>query len=74
MTPAYIVALFERLSEQGRPSIGPDVTCAGFAGWLADAWDELEEGDLALLTAVGATLWREGFERRVRNAANDPSM
>jgi hypothetical protein len=71
MTSAYVVALFERLSAQGRPSIGPDLTCAGFAGWLANAWDELEERDLALLTAVGATLWREGFERRPRVAAND---
>ncbi|WP_208449662.1 hypothetical protein, partial [Burkholderia vietnamiensis] len=36
----------------------------GFAGWLAGAWDTLGEEDIALLTSIGATLYREGYGRR----------
>ena len=36
----------------------------GFAGWLAENWERFEGDDLAVLTSVGATLWREGFAQR----------
>jgi hypothetical protein len=64
MTPYDVLTIFERLNVEGRADNGLDDTCAGFAGWLSDRWDALEEEDVALLTSVGATLWREGFARR----------
>jgi hypothetical protein len=34
------------------------------AAWLTAAWSRLRDEDIALLTAVGATPWREGFAQR----------
>ncbi|AOJ65388.1 hypothetical protein WJ32_23155 [Burkholderia ubonensis] len=63
MKPSDVITIFERLNAEGRAAVGLEDTCAGFAGWLAEAWDRLDDDDIALLTSVGATLWREGFER-----------
>lgn len=64
MTSGDVITIFERLNAEGRAVVDLDETCAGFAGWLAEAWDRLGDDEIALLTSVGATLWREGFERR----------
>ncbi|MFM0135059.1 hypothetical protein [Caballeronia grimmiae] len=64
MTPLDVITIFERLNAKGRADIPLDETVAGFAGWLAEAWSRLDEHEIALLTSVGATLWREGFARR----------
>jgi len=64
MTPEDVITIFERLNVEGRATVELDYACAGFAGWLAGAWDRLGEEEIALLTSVGATLWREGFARR----------
>ncbi|WP_250512670.1 hypothetical protein [Caballeronia sp. INDeC2] len=64
MTPLDVITIFERLNVEGRADVPIDGTVAGFAGWLADAWERLDDDDIALLTSVGATLWREGFARR----------
>ncbi|WP_375164273.1 hypothetical protein, partial [Burkholderia thailandensis] len=64
MTPFDVITIFERLNVEQRADVPLDETCAGFAGWLAEAWDRLGDEEIALLTSVGATLWREGFERR----------
>jgi hypothetical protein len=64
MTPIDVLTVFERLNTEGRADIPIDEVCAGFAGWLAKNWGMLEGDDLAVLTAVGATLWREGFAQR----------
>jgi len=64
MTPTDVITLFERLNAEGRADVPIDETVAGFAGWLAGAWDRLPDDDIALLTSVGATIWREGFARR----------
>lgn len=64
MTPADVITIFERLNAERRAGASLDETCAGFAGWLAEAWERLCDDEIALLTSVGATLWREGFERR----------
>ncbi|KVT91923.1 hypothetical protein WK59_03960 [Burkholderia ubonensis] len=63
MTPYDVITIFERLNVEGRVVRDRDETTAGFAGWLAEAWDGLEDDEIALLTSVGATLWAEGFER-----------
>lgn len=64
MTPEDVITIFERLNVEGRSDVSLDETCAGFAGWLAVNWETFEGDDLALLTSVGATLWREGFAQR----------
>jgi hypothetical protein len=64
MTPEDVVTIFERLNVEGRAGIPLDETTAGFAGWLAEAWPRLSDEAVALLTSVGAKLWREGFARR----------
>lgn len=64
MTPFDVITIFERLNVEGRANVPLDETVAGFAGWLAESWGRLDEDEIALLTSVGATLWREGFARR----------
>jgi hypothetical protein len=64
MTPMDVLTVFERLNLEGRADIPIDDACAGFAGWLASNWERLHGDDLAVLTSVGATLWREGFALR----------
>jgi hypothetical protein len=64
MTSEEVIAVFERLNVEGRADIPIGDACAGFAGWLAENWAMFEGDDLALLTSVGATLWREGFAQR----------
>jgi hypothetical protein len=64
MTPDDVITMFERMNTEGRADFSLDDTCAAFAGWLAENWERFEGDDLALLTSVGATLWREGFAQR----------
>ena len=64
MTQDDVIAIFERLNAEGRATADLSLICAGFAGWLAQAWDRLDEHEIALLTSVGGTLWREGFARQ----------
>lgn len=65
MLAADVITIFERLNVEGRTAdLSLDDTCAAFAGWLSGAWDQLDDDDIALLTAVGAVLWREGFALR----------
>ncbi|WP_186084866.1 hypothetical protein [Burkholderia gladioli] len=59
-----MLTIFERLDVEGRATVDLEYTCAWFAGWLAEAWDRLDDRDIAVLTSVGATLWREGFHLR----------
>jgi hypothetical protein len=66
MTPEMVIGVFERLNVEGRADSSLDDTCAGLAAWLAGAWGRLRDEDIALLTAVGAVLWREGFALRQR--------
>jgi hypothetical protein len=64
MTPYDVITIFERLNVERRADVPLDEACAGFAGWLSENWGKFEGDDLALLTSVGATLWREGFALR----------
>lgn len=64
MTPHDVITVFEQLNAEGRAMVDMDHACAGFAGWLAEAWNTLSEEDIALLTSIGATLYREGYARR----------
>ncbi|WP_186191023.1 hypothetical protein [Burkholderia gladioli] len=64
MAPEDVLTMFERLNVEGCATVDLEYTCAGFAGWLARAWERLDDEDIAVLTSVGATLWREGFEAR----------
>jgi hypothetical protein len=64
MDAADVITVFERLNIEGRADMSVDDTCAGLAGWLAGAWDRLPAQDIALLTAVGSVLWREGLALR----------
>lgn len=65
MRADQVIALFEKLNEEGRETADMDLTCAGFACWLGNVWNDLRADDIAILTAVGAVLWREGFKGRV---------
>ena len=59
MTPGDVITIFERRNTEGRPDVPPDETVAGFAGWLAESWNRLDEDDeIVLLTSVGTALWR----------------
>lgn len=64
MTPDDVISIFERLNREGRSASDLDHACAAFAKWLAGAWEGLGESDIALLTSIGATFWREGYARR----------
>ncbi|WP_425518255.1 hypothetical protein [Paraburkholderia edwinii] len=64
VTPTDVTAVFEQLNLEGRATVDLDHACAGLAAWLAGAWDRLGEEEIALLTSVGATLWREGHYKR----------
>jgi hypothetical protein len=64
MAPADVIAIFEQLNLEGRATVDLDHACAGFAGWLAGTCDRLDEEEIALLTSIGATLWREGHYSR----------
>jgi hypothetical protein len=64
MTPDDVTSVFEQRNREGRAAIDLDHACASFAKWLAGAWDSLGANDIALLTSVGAALWREGYARR----------
>lgn len=64
MTADDVITIFERLNVEGCADVPLDEACAGFAGWLAENWGRFEGDDLALLTSLGATLWREGFGQR----------
>lgn len=64
MTPYDVMTLFERMNAEGKAVTDLDHACAGFAGWLAEAWGRLSEDEIALLTSIGATLYREGYARR----------
>lgn len=63
MTADDVITIFERLNVEGRADVPLDEACAGFGGWLAENLGRFEGDGLALLTSVGATLWREGFGR-----------
>jgi hypothetical protein len=67
MTPEKMLALFERHYLAGKTHAEVEYTCAGFAAWLAGAWERLGEDERTVLTGVGATLWREGYERSNSN-------
>lgn len=58
MKPCDVITIFERLKAEGRAAVDLEDTCAGFAGWLAEAWDRLDDDEIALLSSVKATLWR----------------
>jgi hypothetical protein len=60
MTRDDVMTIFEQLNAEGMPTVDLDLTCAGFAEWLAKAWGRLDDREIALLTSVGAMLWREG--------------
>lgn len=72
MTPEKMIAMFERQFLEGKVPVDVEYTCAGFAGWLASAWDLLGADERVLLMSVGATLWREGYTRRAGTATKDP--
>lgn len=42
-----VVTIFERLNVEGRAGAPLDDTCAGFAGWLASAWDRLDAEEIS---------------------------
>ncbi|UTV58906.1 hypothetical protein [Burkholderia arboris] len=64
MKPHDVMTIFERMNAEGKAAADLDHACAGFAGWLAEAWGRLSEDEIALLTSIGATLYREGYARR----------
>ena len=64
MTPHDVMMIFERRNAEGKAAADLDHACAGFAGWLAEAWRRLSEDEIAVLTSIGASLYREGYARR----------
>lgn len=71
MTADDVITIFQRLNVEGRGTVDLDHTIAGFAGWLAGAWHTLDNDAIALLTSVGATLYREGFEQRRKRPGDE---
>ncbi len=72
MTPEKVIAMFEWQYLAGKAPPDVEYACAGFAGWLAAAWENLDGDEKALLMSVGAALWRDGYDRRARGATKDP--
>jgi hypothetical protein len=72
MTPEKMMAIFERQFLEGKAPADVERTCAGFAAWLATAWETLGGDERVVLTAVGAALWRDGYTRRAGTATKDP--
>lgn len=72
MTPEKMRAIFERQYLEGKLPVDVEQTCSAFATWLAAAWDTLGADERAVLSTVGATLWREGYTRRAGTATKDP--
>ncbi|MBZ5789749.1 hypothetical protein [Burkholderia sp. LMG 32019] len=64
MAPHDVMTIFERVNADGKAATDLDHACAEFAGWLAEAWSRLSEDEIALLTSIGASLYREGYARR----------
>ncbi|NML32972.1 hypothetical protein [Paraburkholderia antibiotica] len=71
MTPEKILSMFERQYLEGKAPPDLEATCAGFATWLAAAWELLDGNEKTLLLTVGATLWREGFNARAGTTTKD---
>ncbi|PFH08046.1 hypothetical protein BCF11_0398 [Collimonas sp. PA-H2] len=71
MTAEDAITIFQRLNVEGRATVDLDHTIAGFAGWLAEAWHKLDDDAIALLTSVGATLYREGLEQRQKSTGGE---
>ena len=71
MTPAKVLSMFERQYLEGKLPVDLEHTCASFANWLAATWEQLDGEQRALLTTVGAALWREGYNLRAGAATKD---
>lgn len=67
MTPEDVLTIFERLNVEER-TVPLDEAIAGFAGWLAGRWDQMEGDDMATLTSIGAALYKEGLTKRIVRA------
>lgn len=72
MTPEKVISMFERQYLEGKAPQDTEYVCAGFADWLATAWEYLDGEEKTLLMSVGAALWREGYNRRAGGATRDP--
>jgi hypothetical protein len=72
MTPEKVISMFELQYLEGKAPVSVEYVCAGFADWLASAWEYLDGEEKTLLMSVGAALWREGYSRRAGSATNDP--
>jgi hypothetical protein len=71
MTPEKMLSMFERQYLEGKAPADLEATCAGFATWLAAAWELLDGSEKTLLVTVGAALWRQGFDVRAGTATKD---
>jgi hypothetical protein len=71
MTPEHVLSLIERHYLAGKAPADLEATCASYADWLASAWDLFDAGQQAMLVAVGAALWREGYNLRAGTATKD---
>jgi hypothetical protein len=72
MTPAKVLAQFERHYLQEKAPSDLEHVCAGLAQWLASAWDLLDEEERTRLIEIGAWLWRESFSRTAGSGTGDP--
>jgi len=72
MTPEKVLAMFERQYLAEKAPVDVEYAVAGFAEWLASAWERLADDEKTMLMSVGAALWREGYDRRAGSATNDP--
>lgn len=64
-----LIALFENHAEaldaSGRKTCLDDAI-TGLAAWMGLAQDRLTEDDMAVLAEIGAIMYREGLQRRIR--------
>ncbi|HZZ11131.1 MAG TPA: hypothetical protein VFE79_10590 [Paraburkholderia sp.] len=72
MTPEKMLSMFERQYLEGKAPADLERTCASFAEWLAQAWEQLGGEEKVLLMTIGSALWREGYNVRAATATKDP--
>ncbi|VVE59276.1 hypothetical protein [Pandoraea sputorum] len=63
MEPEDVLKVFERLCADNL-ALDLDDALIEFTSWLTERWADLNEEEIAILSAVGATLFKQGLKRR----------
>lgn len=58
-----VLKVFERLCADDL-ALEPDDAVIEFTSWLAERWADLDDEEIAVLTSVGATLFRQRWKQQ----------